>query len=420
MPRILQVLSQRPSRTGSGVTLDALVREAARAGWEQAVVVGTPADDGRPDVGGLDAGAIHPLRFGTDALPFALPGMSDVMPYETSVFSRLSTADIARYRDAWTAHLARVVAAVRPEVIHVHHVWLVSALMKDVAPDVPVVVHGHATGLRQMELCPHLADDVRAGCTRNDGFLALTAEHAERTVARLGVARDRVHVVGAGYRDDVFDDRPRPELPGRHLICVGKLSRAKGVPWLLDAFARVAARHDDVSLHLVGAGVGAEAAAIERRARGLSPRVVLHGRAPTDDLARLMGQADVFVLPSLYEGLPLVVIEALASGCRAVCTALPGVTTELLPRTGDAIDVVPLPRLENADEPVAADEPAFVDALEAGLERALAKGPRTDALSLEAFTWRAVFARVEEVWRALLAQAGADPVRRPGSEPGVR
>ena len=43
--RVLHLLSQRPGRTGSGVTVQALVREAAAAGWAQAVVVGTPADD---------------------------------------------------------------------------------------------------------------------------------------------------------------------------------------------------------------------------------------------------------------------------------------------------------------------------------------------------------------------------------------
>ena len=402
MPRILHVLSQRPSRTGSGVTLEALVSEAHRAGWEQAVVVGAPADDPRPDVGPLPADAIDPLVFGSRALPFALPGMSDVMPYATSVFSELSSAELAAYGQAWARHLPQVVARVRPDVIHVHHVWLVASLLKDVAPAIPVVVHGHATGLRQMELCPQLAADVRRGCARNEAFLALTHEHAERTLAKLPVEPERVHVVGAGYRDDVFTEAVHPPLDGRHLVAVGKLSRAKGIPWLLEAFARLAERHQDVRLHLVGAGVGEEAAAIGRQAAALAPRVVLHGRAPTSDLARLMGQSDVFVLPSLYEGLPLVVIEALASGCRAVCTALPGVTSELVPRTGDAIDLVPLPRLEHSDQPMAADEPAFVDALESSLEAALAKGRRTTPLALEAFTWRAVFERVEAVWHSVL------------------
>lgn len=46
-------------------------------------------------------------------------------------------------------------------------------LLKDVAPDIPVITHCHATGLRQMELCPHLAEEVARGVSRNDHFVVL-------------------------------------------------------------------------------------------------------------------------------------------------------------------------------------------------------------------------------------------------------
>jgi len=244
---------------------------------------------------------------------------------------------------------------------------------------------------------------VIAGNRRNERFLALTAEHAARTAARLEVDPSRVSVVGAGYRDDLFVAGDEPALPGRHLVAVGKLSRAKGLPWLLEAFARLATRHDDVQLHLVGSGSGAEAAHIERRAAHLGGRVTLHGRLDDAALTRLLRQADVYVLPSLYEGLPLVVIEALASGCRAVCTDLPGVRGELLPHLDGAVEVVPLPRLVGADVPLEEDLPAFVRDLQRGLERALAAGRPPAPPDLRAFTWRAVFERVQRVWLESLA-----------------
>ncbi len=50
MPTIFHVLSQRPSLTGSGITLDALVRHADVAGWDQHAVVGMPAEDPHPEV----------------------------------------------------------------------------------------------------------------------------------------------------------------------------------------------------------------------------------------------------------------------------------------------------------------------------------------------------------------------------------
>ena len=84
--------------TGSGVTLDALVREAAKAGWDQHVVCGVPADDGNPRVGDLDASRVHPLTFasavgaGDGVLPFPVPGMSDVMPYPSTIWLDASAA----------------------------------------------------------------------------------------------------------------------------------------------------------------------------------------------------------------------------------------------------------------------------------------------------------------------------------------
>lgn len=398
--RILHVLSQRPDSTGSGVTLDALVSHAAAAGWDQSVVCGIAADAEHPAVGGLAEQRVFPLRFGTRELPFLLPGMSDVMPYPSTRFSAMSGAQVSRYQDAWRRHLGRVVAGFQPDLIHSHHVWLLSALLRDVAPGVPVVTHCHATGLRQMELCPHLRETVCAGCARNHRFVALTARHARDLVERLGVERARVAVVGAGYRDDLFHARGRSFEPAAMLVYVGKLARAKGVPYLLDATERLAERHR-FTLHLAGAGGGDEGAALAARARRL-PFVRTHGQLAQPALADLLRACDVLALPSFYEGLPLVVVEALACGCRPVCTRLPGVEEEIAPRLGDALTLVELPRLRHADQPVPEDLPAFVDRLARALEHALAAGPVHDA-DPSPFTWGAVFTRVERVWREIVA-----------------
>ena len=133
--RVLHVLSQRPSLTGSGVTLDALVRLAGKAGWDQRAAVGVPAGGPSPEVGGLAPEAIHPLTFtGSDDavpsnLPFPVPGMSDVMPYRSSRFSRLSGKQVDHYCRAWREHLAPIIEEFRPQVVHAHHAWLVSSLL---------------------------------------------------------------------------------------------------------------------------------------------------------------------------------------------------------------------------------------------------------------------------------------------------
>jgi glycosyltransferase involved in cell wall biosynthesis len=399
--RILHLLSQRPSLTGSGVALEALVRGAAERGFEQAVVVGAPADDPAPAVGELTPEHIHPLIFGAAPLDFALPGMSDVMPYPSSRFAALSQAQLAAYRGAWGAHLERVLADFEPDLIHSHHLWLLSSLVKDVAPTVPVVVHVHATGLRQMQLCPHLRDEVRRKLARNERFAVLHGAQQDEVAALLGVDRTRIAVVGSGFREELFHGRGRPPATPT-VLYAGKYSHAKGLPWLLDAVERLAARHPGLAVEVAGSGAGAEAEVLRRRMEAMAS-VKLLGQLSQAELGERMRAASVFVLPSLYEGLPLVLVEAMACGTRLVSTALPGVVAELARELGDGLELVPVPRLRTADEPVADDQPAFVDALEAALERSLAAGPvRGQPVErIRSFTWGAVCERVAELWAEL-------------------
>ena len=402
--RILHLLSQRPSLTGSGVTLDAMVRNAAGAGYEQRVVVGVPDDDPAPTVGGIDPSQILPLRFGTPPLDFAIPGMSDVMPYRSTRFSDLNAPQIAAYRAAWADHLQPIIDEFKPQVIHSHHLWLMSALLKDIAPEIPIVTHCHATGLRQMELCPHLAEDVRKGCSRNEAFAVLHGGHAEQLRSGLGVDSVRIHTVGAGYRDDLFYPGSGGRVPEPALLYVGKYSSAKGLPWLLDSFSRIHSRNPSLLLHVAGGGAGAEADALRTRMDGM-PSVLRHGQLAQPELAKLARRCTVCVLPSFYEGLPLVLVEALACGCRLVATALPGISEELAPRLGSALTTLPPPRLVTVDQPHPDDLPVFVDRLQTTLESALEAPPLGDpgvAMpgALAHFTWGAVFGRVETIWRS--------------------
>jgi glycosyltransferase involved in cell wall biosynthesis len=405
-PRVLHVLSQRPSLTGSGVTLDALARRAA-CDWEQAAVIGVPAGDPVPAVGELAADRIHTLRFGAGgALEFPVPGMSDVMPYRSTVFSSMDDDQLGRYRAAWRTRLADAIASFRPHLIHANHVWLVASMLKDVAPDVPVVNHSHATGLRQRELCPHLADEVARGCRRNDAFAVIHAGIGRQLRAALGVPRDRIHVVGPGYRDELFHARGRGVPGGQRLLYIGKYAAAKGLPWLLDAVETLRAGHPDLELHVAGGGAGAEADALRARMEAMAPAVVLHGMVTQPDLATLMRTCHVCALPSFYEGVPLVLAEALACGCRVVSTALPGVVDELAPRMGVALQTVALPRLDGVDTPRSRDLPAFVVELAVAIERSLVSGEvdaAAEGVGLDELTWGAVYGRVSRIWTGLLS-----------------
>ena len=130
-----------------------------------------------------------------------------------------------------------------------------------------------------------------------------------------------------------------------------------------------------------------------------------------DRLADLLRRSSVFVLPSFYEGLPLVLIEAAACGCQLVATALPGVVDQLTPELGPGLELVPLPRLVNTDQPVEADLPGFVDHLTRAIEVSLSRRQDSTSQRIAGMTWNSVFEKVEMVWRELISvynEAGMD------------
>jgi glycosyltransferase involved in cell wall biosynthesis len=162
------------------------------------------------------------------------------------------------------------------------------------------------------------------------------------------------------------------------------------------------------ALHIAGSGAGREADTLRARMLALAPRVTLHGQLPQRELAVLMRRCEVCVLPSFYEGLPLVLVEAFACGCRLVATALPGIEEQLAPRLGDAIELVRPPAMSGVDTPEPGQLPGFTLRLRTAVEGALDSPPLGDPRqsrpsAIQSFSWQAVFDRVEAVWRQLLS-----------------
>jgi len=116
------------------------------------------------------------------------------------------------------------------------------------------------------------------------------------------------------------------EGAGRQFVAIGRLVRQKNFPLMLKAFARGAGPDD--RLLIFGEGPEREALQIRADRLGISDRVTLAGHVP--DPASRIGSADAFLLSSDYEGVPAVLLEALAVGIPIIATQCSAAMRSLL------------------------------------------------------------------------------------------
>jgi glycosyltransferase involved in cell wall biosynthesis len=122
----------------------------------------------------------------------------------------------------------------------------------------------------------------------------------------------------------------------RVLLCVGRLSHEKGHADLVRAFPRMRELAGNLPLRLVLVGDGPERPRIEELCRRLNLTDIVRLVGQQNDIGPYYGIADVFVLPSLSEGCPNVLLEAMAAGVPVVATAVGGVP-EVVTSRRDAI-----------------------------------------------------------------------------------
>lgn len=284
------------------------------------------------------------------------------------------------------------------DLVHVH-----TPLTPVVDVDLPVVSTVHTSvvedvdqissgGLRPLAMkCVTSVTSKRilaAQCEAADELTTVARSVKEELATHYGVTD--VEVVGNGVDEAEFT--PPSEPPDeRYVLFVGRLSYRKGVLELVDAWTRVAPHHD-VTLKVVGDGPLRERMESTARERGVESSVTFEGHIPRAELVRRFRNATLFVLPSRYEGLPTVLLEAMASGCPVVATDVSGCIDAIDP--GDDGILVP-PR----------DPERMAEAVRELLDdddRRQELGASARETILEKFTWKEIADRYESIYGRVL------------------
>lgn len=254
---------------------------------------------------------------------------------------------------AWMiAHLPGVVRRVRPDVIFCAgntYAVVVCALKLRLGRRCPPVVAKISNDLDRADL--PLAVRwfyhrwVRAQGRLIDRVVVLAPALRHQAAERLGRAPGRVAIVC----DPVLDDRPtlrdeRPDGEGRRFVSVGRLAAQKNLGLLLRAFAR--GRRPDDRLTLIGDGPLAAPLKARAVALGVGEAVVFTGHRAISSAE--LRRHDVLLLSSDYEGLPAVLVEALAAGLAVVSTASSPAVVDLLDCVGTLVPVADVDALAAA------------------------------------------------------------------------
>ena len=373
---VLHCLAQLPNRTGSGIYYRNLLAEFHKnLPGRQLALYGQPYGC---EVDWLASDQEFPVLFqnpdlaGPVDLPFPICGMSDEMPYPSTIFSQMSEAQLDLYQEAFRHKLEEIRAQAKPDLIICHHLWILARLVLEVFPDMPVLGLCHGTDLRQAQQHPNFKDRYVGNLPGLAGVAALSSLQVKDLEEAYQLDPAKIRVTGGAYDHQVFypaEAAQNPHPGTINYLYAGKISHAKGVYELAEAFDRVSREIPEAQLDLVGGPTPEAARELAARSKH-NPHLKLWEAEEQKVLAQHMRFSDIFVLPAYYEGLGLIALEALASGLRLVVTDLPALREQMGPELAHhpAISWVPMPPLQNLDEPLASALPQHVNNLQAALK----------------------------------------------------
>ena len=386
--KILHITAQKPHSTGSGVYMTELIHSFSNLGIEQKVVAGVSPED---SVYFPESVQFCPVTYMTEELPFPILGMSDEMPYTSTRYNQLTVEMASAFQQAFLSRVQVMMDQFQPDIIFCHHLYLLTAFLREAFPEVKIYGFCHGTDLRQIKKTPFLREYIVEQIRMLDGFFALHEPQKADICQTFQVAPAKVQVIGSGYNHHIFytsssffDKNP---TDSRRIIFAGKICRKKGVQSLLRSMNQLALPFP-VELSLAGGlGVASELEQIKELALQCDHPVHFLGKLSHEELADALRGSDLFVLPSFFEGLPLVIMEALACGTKVICNNLPGISSwvdERIPNHG--ILFPSLPPMEKIDEPDPAFLPDYEQSLARTIEEALLSRQKKQA-DLSQVTW---------------------------------
>ena len=399
--KILHVLAQLPMKTGSGVYFSNVVAGLENYDVEQAAIYASTADY-NINITNND----YQVVFESEEVPFPIAGMSNVMPYKNTLYKEMTAQMLEIWSAAFRKRLEKAKEQFKPDVVITHHLWILSSLVCEIFADTKVIGVCHNTDIRQAQKNPHIAEKYVKNLGKLEKVLALSSSQIDEIAETFTYKKENIVDMGAGYNDKVF--YPAENYPKKEkieLLYAGKFDESKGFYELIKAFKILEKKYSDITLDLIGAVKDSDIERVEKLAEH-SRNIRIYNTVSQQKLGSIMRTKDIFILPSYFEGLGLIAVEALGSGLRVVATEIVGLM-ELLGEkinNSEVIEYVQMPTIYDTDKAVEEEKPAFVNRLAQKVEIMIERTREQRAISqnimeeIESHSWKA---KIEEIYKLL-------------------
>ena len=363
--KILHVLAQLPVKTGSGVYFTNVIDGLKNYEVEQAAIYGTTPEY---DFNILDT--VYEVEFEGKDIEFPIVGMSDVMPYNNTLYKNMSENMMTTWQNAFREKLLKAKDEFKPDVVITHHLWIFSSIVCEIFTDENILAICHNTDLRQAEKNPSIKERYVTNLHKLDKILALSSSQIDEIVTVYNYSKENIINIGAGYNEKVFfplnNYKPKEKL---EILYAGKFDESKGFYELIKAFRILETKVRDVELDLIG-NLKEEDKERVYSLVGDSKNIKIYNAMDQVHLGEIMRQKDIFILPSYFEGLGLIAVEALGSGLRVVATEIEGLIEFLGDKinNSDIIEYIAMPTIYDTDKAVEEEKPAFIERIVATLE----------------------------------------------------
>jgi glycosyltransferase involved in cell wall biosynthesis len=154
-------------------------------------------------------------------------------------------------------------------------------------------------------------------------IITTVANSVAQELKEYNIDPEDVNVIGNGVDEQIFAPA-KNKADDRYILFTGRLAYRKGLFDLIECGKYICKKYDDVNFIIVGDGMLRNKLQMEVRNSGLENRIIFKGRVPKTELINFYQNATIHVIPSHYEGLPTVLLEAMSCGLPVIATAVSG------------------------------------------------------------------------------------------------